>query len=180
VRPSSADLAFSEKVAMVRFITRCHRDKRQGTTAIEAAFVLPVYLLFVLAILEFGHAMMVNNMLRSACRTAARLGSTEGQSTSAVENRVEQVLAAAINPNKVSIFVKNAGVFDEGGAPPTTGSEFEALPDIELSEADSRQMFLVRTKVNYRDVAILPIDVPFLGAFLKNVTLEGQAFMRHE
>ena len=163
---------------MNRAFPRRQQD-RLGTTAVEAALVLPVYILFVLAILEFGHAVMVNNVMRSACRQGARMGSTEGQSTADVEDRVEQVLSGAVNPSKVEIFVKNANVYDDGGNP-ANGDEIETLPDIELSEAESRQLFLVRAKVNYRDVAILPIDIPYLGEFLKNITLEGQAFMRHE
>jgi hypothetical protein len=117
--------------------------------------------------------------MRSACRQAARLGSTEGQSTADVEARVEQILSGAVDPNNVEIFVKNAGSYDQGGIP-SGGEGIEALPDIELSAAESRQLFLVRAKVNYQDVAILPIDIPYLGQFLKNITLEGQAFMRHE
>ena len=142
--------------------------------------VLPVYLLFVFAILEFGHAMMVSNVMRSACRAGARLGSTEGQSTAAVEARVAEVIGGAVDPNKVQVFVKNADVYDDGGTPPTTGSGIEALPDIELTDAESRQMFLVRATVDYNDIAIVPIHLPILGPFLENVTLEGQAFMRHE
>lgn len=165
---------------MNRFLDRRRRNDRHGTTAVEAALVLPIYILFVLAILEFGHAMMVSNVMRSACRAGARQGSTEGQSTAAVQARVEQVLGGAVNPDKVQVFVKNAGVFDGSGTVPASGSDIESLPDIELSDAESRQLFLVRAKVNYHDVAILPIDLPVLGPFLKNVTLDGQAFMRHE
>ena len=160
-------------------IRRRHRTERHGTTAIEAALVMPVYLLFIFALLEFGHAMMVNNVMRSACRAGARLGSTEGQSTSDVEARVRQVLSGAVNPNDVQIFVKDAGVFDSGGAP-SSGEGVEALPNLEVSEAESRQMFVVRVKAAYSDVAIVPIEIPLLGTFLKEIELSGQAFMRHE
>ena len=38
---------------------------------------------------------------------------------------------------------------------------------------------MVRAKVHYNDIAIVP-NIPYLGSFLDDVTLEGQAFMRHE
>ena len=53
------------------------------------------------------------------------------------------------------------------------------MPSIELNNAEPRQLFMVRARINYRDVAIVP-NIPYLGNFLDDVTLEGQAFMRHE
>jgi len=159
---------------------RYFRSRRRGTTVVETAFVLPVFLLFVFGLIEFGHAHMVKNMLRSACRSGARLGSTEGTSTADVQARVLDVLDSVVNPDLVQVFVKNADAYDEGGAPPSTGGEIEALPDIELSESEPRQLFLVRAKINYNDVAVLPLSVPYLGDYMEDIVLEGQAFVRHE
>ncbi|MEM6328647.1 MAG: TadE family protein [Planctomycetota bacterium] len=150
------------------------RPDRRGTTTVELAFVLPVFLFFVLALIEFGHAMMVNNALRSACRAGARIGSTEGRSTADVENHVRTVLGSALDLGAVEVFVKNAQSLDDGGAVPESGEGFESLPDIELSTAEPRQMYLVRAKVAYNDVALAPLP------FMEGVVLEGQAFMRHE
>jgi hypothetical protein len=154
--------------------------RRRGTTVVETAIVLPVFLLFVLGIIEFGHAQMVKNLLRGACRAGARLGSTEGNSTGDVELRVRQVLGSAIDPNAVSVYVKDASVYDEGGDPPTSGNSLEALPNIELGDAQPRQLFLVRARVDYNDVAVLPMSIPYLGNYLGDLVLDGQAFMRHE
>jgi hypothetical protein len=152
---------------------------RRGTTVVETALVLPVFLLFVLALIELGHAQMVKHVLRGACRQAARIGSTEGNSTADVRQRALNVLSSCMDPELVEVFVKNAGAYDAGGTPPESGSELEDLPDIELSDAEPRQLFLVRAKVNYEDIAIVP-NIPGLGAFLDELVVEGQAFMRHE
>jgi hypothetical protein len=152
--------------------------KRRGTTVVETALVLPVFLLFVMGLIELGHAQMVKNVLRSACRQAARIGTTEGNTTADVQSRVIDVLDSAVDPEFVEVFVKDASSFDEGGAT-TDGGELEALPSIELAEAEPRQLFLVRAKVHYNDIAIVP-NIPYLGNFLEDVVLEGQAFMRHE
>lgn len=155
------------------------RKSRRGTTVVETALVLPVFLLFVLGLVELGHAVMVAHVLNSSCRQAARIGSTEGNSTASVKAKTLEVLGAAVNPSAVQVYVKDASSFDAGTNPSTTGSSLEAMPSIELSTAKPRQLFMVRAKVRYGDVAIVP-NIPYLGGFLDNVTLEGQAFIRHE
>ncbi len=150
-----------------------NRQTRRGTTTVETAVVLPVFLMLVFAIFEFGHAQMINNMLSSACRNAARIGAVEGSSTAQVRTRVEQTLGTVVPTSSVSIFVKNASSFDGGGSTPT-GSGLEALPDINLAETEPRTLFVVRASVPYNSVAIVPMP------FLENVVLDAQAFMRHE
>ena len=162
------------------FTTRRHRRLlRRGTTVVETALVLPVFLLFVLALIELAHAQMVKNVLRSACRQAARIGSTEGHTTSEIQNHVLDVIGTVVDPEQVEVFVKDASEFDSGGNPPTDGAALEAMPNIELSESAPLQLFMVRAKVHYNDIAIVP-NIPFIGDFLEDVVLEGQAFMRHE
>jgi hypothetical protein len=157
-----------------------HRNRsRRGTTVVETALVLPVFLLFVLGLVELGHAQMVKNLLRSACRQAARIGSTEGNSTAVVRQRVLDTIGTAVDPEMVEVFVKDASSFDSGTSPGTDGASLEALPEVELTDAEPRQMFIVRAKIHYGDIAIVP-HIPILGSFLDAVVLEGQAFMRHE
>jgi hypothetical protein len=127
----------------------------------------------LLAVAEFGHAQMVLNLLNSACRNGARIGSTEGTTTADVVARVNQTLGAAVPTNKVTVFVRNADVYDSG-TPPTTEAGIEALPAMEVADAEPRQMFVVRAKVAYNDICFVPFP------FLKNVVLDAQAFMRHE
>jgi TadE-like protein len=164
---------------MTNTLERLRPNLRRGTTAVETALVLPVFLLFVLGLIELGHAVMVKNLLRSACRQAARMGSTENHTTAEVRQRVLDVLGSACAAEAVEVFVKDASGFDGDSPPSTSSSSLESLGDIELSNADPLQMFLVRAKVNYEDIAIVP-NIPILGDFLDNVTIEGQAFMRHE
>jgi hypothetical protein len=158
---------------------RRRRCPRRGTTVVETAIVLPVFLLFVLALMELGHAQLVKHMLRAACRQAARIGTTEGSTTADVQARALDVLNTVVSSGDVELFVKDASAYDEGGTPPSSGSDIESLPDIQLAEAEPRTLFVVRAKIQYEDIAILP-NIPGLGAFLDDVVLEGQAFMRHE
>jgi len=152
---------------------RKHQTNRNGTTLVETAIVLPVFLLFVFAIIEFSHARLVNNMLNNACRTGARIGSVEGTSSAQVVALVKQTMSPIIDGDSVSVFVNDASVYDSG-TPPTSGSGVEALPSVEVSGVEPRQMFVVRARLNYNDIALVP--VPFLG----DLVINSQAFMRHE
>lgn len=162
-----------------RSVRHRRQDSRNGTTVVETALVLPVFLLFVLGLIELAHALMVEHVLQSACRQAARIGSTEGNSTADTKTKTLQVLGSAVNTSLVTVYVKDAGSFDTSSSPNTSGTALEAMPDIELTDAEPRQLFMVRAKVKYKDIAIVP-NIPYLGSFLDGVTLEGQAFMRHE
>jgi Flp pilus assembly protein TadG len=153
---------------------RQRKRSRRGTAVVETAVVLPVYLLLLLGIAEFGHAQLIINLLNSACRNAARVGSTEGTNSEDVRDKVKQTVGTAVPTTKITIYVKDASVFDGDGTTPATDSALEALPNCDVADLDPRQMFMVRAKVAYNDVSLVPMP------FLKNLTLDAQAFMRHE
>ncbi len=147
--------------------------RRRGTSLIEMAFVLPVFLIFLFALVEFSHAYLVINILNAATKRAARQGVAEGVSTATVEQRVRDILGSAIHTTNVTVQVKDAGNFDGSNLDPKNVN-YSALPAIELSNASERQLFIVRASVRYDDVALMP---PF---WVKNLVLSGQSVMRHE
>jgi hypothetical protein len=151
---------------------RRNRLNRRGTTTVETAVVLPVFLLLLFVIFEFGHAQLINNVLNSACRNAARIGAVEGSSTAQVRTKVEQMIGSVVPAGTVQIFVKNASSFDSGGS--AAGPELEDLPNIELRDTEPRTLFVIRAKVPYSSVAIVPMP------FLEDIEIDAQAFMRHE
>ena len=157
------------------FKLRTKNRHRRGTTVVETAIVLPVFLFFLLAIIEFGHAQLVTNMLNSACRNGARMGSVEGTTSADVVARVNQTMTPVISPESMTVFVANAGIYDQSGStPPSSSSEIEDLPAIEVYDAEPRQMFVIRARLNYNDVALVPMP------FMNGVVLSSQSFMRHE
>jgi len=154
---------------------RIRREHRRGIAVVEMAFGLPIFLLFVFALIWFGHLQLVNNMLQAACRNAARVGAIEGTTTADIVAHVQSVLAPVVETGEVDIIVKDAGAYDASDVLPQTAEEFADLPDVEVGDMESRDMFLVRATVNYRSVALIPI-MPFS----KDVVLVGQTFARHE
>ena len=143
----------------------------------EFAVCLPVFTLFLAAILEINHASMVATTLRAAAQKAGRMGVVEGVSTAEVEELALAVAGSAVNSDSVRVYVKDASTFDAGGEAEST--DFANLPDLNLTAARPRQLFVVRLEVTYADVSLIP---PFL---LKNPdgspkSLHGQAVNRHE
>ena len=72
------------------------------------------------------------------------------------------------------MLVKNASVYDEGGTLPTSLHDFASLPNLELQQSQTRQLFLIRAEIPYNDIALVPFSV------LEGATLTAQSFMRSE
>ena len=129
---------------------------------------------FIFGLVEYGRLQLVSNMLMSACRTSARLGATEGVASADAEAKVREMLSSVVDPNQVDVLVKNAGVYDTDSPLPDSADDYGDLPNLELRDAEARQLFLVRATVQYNDIAIFPFSI------LDGVSLSGMAFMRHE
>jgi hypothetical protein len=146
---------------------------RRGVAITETAVVLPLFFLMLFGLIEFGHVFMVIHSLNAAATRAARAGISESSTTSDVETLAEQIVASAMSVNEVSVVVKDASVFDDPSCDPESVN-CSTLPDLELSDAAERQLFLVRVSVNYADVSILG------PKWLGNLQLYGQSVMRRE
>jgi len=146
---------------------------RRGATLVETALTLPVFMLFLAAILEFGHYYLVAHTLNAAARRGAHWGSFQGASNSAVIARVKDILGKAFDANQASVVIKDASVFDGESVNP--GSiNFDSLPSIDLSTAEMGDFFAVQVQVPYDNVSLLP---PF---WVQGATVTGRAVMRHE
>jgi Flp pilus assembly protein TadG len=76
----------------------------RGQALIEFALVLPLLLLLVFGITEFGRAWMTANILTSAAREGCRLAVVTAPNVSAVELRVKDVCnSAGIEPSTITV-----------------------------------------------------------------------------
>jgi hypothetical protein len=64
---------------------RTQRSGRRGASVVEMAIVLPVFMMVVMGIIEFGRGMMVGQLVTNAARYGARLAAIDGSSYSSVE-----------------------------------------------------------------------------------------------
>lgn len=72
---------------------RSHR--RRGAALVEFAVVAPLFLTLVIAIIEFGRALMVQQILTNGSREGARRAIIEGATVTEVENLVQNYLSNA-------------------------------------------------------------------------------------
>lgn len=162
---------------MIRTIATSRTQPRRGATLVETAIVLPIFFLFLFGLWEFSHFYFVGNMLDAAARRAARNGILDGNSTKDVTDEVKATLAHAFDASQVTVRVKDASTF-ESPSVNASNINYEDLPDIELKDADPRQLFIVQVEVDYADVGI--ISNSLFGGWLTGKKLRGQAVMRHE
>lgn len=142
---------------------------RRGTTLVEVAFVLPVFLLFIFALFEFGHVLMMSNMVNAIAKQSAHHGSFEDASTADVFSFANEKLDAVVGSGVATVLVKDGSVFENTGE-----ADIDNLPNIELSSAESRQIYVVEVTVPYDSVAIMP------AFWAKDITLRGTSIMRRE
>ncbi len=134
---------------------------------------MPVFLLFLVALMEFGHIYLVIASLQSAAKIGARIGAVDNNHTTDVEDAVNRVLGSAFDRTTTTVLVKDASIFDQPGVQPET-INYSSLPDVEVDSLESGQLFVVRVTVPYDDVALLP---PF---WAKGIVLSSQSVMRRE
>lgn len=153
---------------------KLRRYKRKGTSAVEVGIALPVFLTFLWGIFALGHARMISTSLRAATRDAARLGAVEGSTNSDITDRINEMMAPLMDTSELTIYIKDASVFESTGTMPATNGEVDSLPNINVANADPLQMVLVRATVPYDNVGVL--SLPYTSALI----LTGQAVVRHE
>jgi len=141
-----------------------------GQALVEMAFILPILLLLVLGIFEFGRAMYTKNSLTNAARAAARAAVVTSSITTdsakvkdtcdySAEGQNGIVFSAACNSLTPKLRTENIFISMTAPSPLTAGS-------------------LINVKVhwdNYTTVA--PI---YFIPQLANITLYGETAMRYE
>ena len=141
------------------------RSDRRGAALVEAAVVLPIFFLAILALVEFGRAMMVGQLVTNAAREGARQAILYGSDDAEVRTHVLSFLqnAGDIDPAAVTLTVSIAPGPDRDGPDPT-----------DLTEADSGDRVTVEI--------VVPWDQAGWGGlrWLGGKSFRGTATMRHE
>jgi Flp pilus assembly protein TadG len=78
--------------------------RRRGVAATEFAIVAPVFFLMVIGFIEFGRAMMVQQVLINASRVGARQATTAGATTAQVQAAVK-AYTSSVTVNGVVVTV---------------------------------------------------------------------------
>jgi len=105
-----------------RRVASARLDGESGAVLVEAALILPIFLLFIFGIIEFGLLLRAHNEVANAAGTAARVASAEPKSGSFISDTKEKAVALisdiaknadAGNPDQIIIY--QAESFTAGG-----------------------------------------------------------------
>jgi Flp pilus assembly protein TadG len=146
--------------------TRKNEHARRGAAMVEMALVLPLFLLLVLGVIEFGRAMMIANLVTNAAREGARMAVLDGSTNTEVNNAVEAFLQSSIGYGitAADIDVTITVVAAAGNPNPANN----------VANAISRDLITVKVQIPFDKVALIP------GDYLNGKQLSGQSAMRHE
>ncbi len=90
------------------------RRDRRGAAILELALLLPLLMMLVLGILEFGRALVVQEILTNAAREGARRAAISGASHDAALAAIDNYLANEGITGHTSSIVPNANTVAEG------------------------------------------------------------------
>lgn len=101
---------------MYRMTHRTRRGReRRGAALVEFAMVAPVFFLFMVGAIEFGRAIMVQEVLTDASREGARVGILDGSTTSDVTAAANSYLSAMnVSGTAVTVSPQNPGSSSAG------------------------------------------------------------------
>lgn len=128
------------------------------------AIVLPLFLLVVFSIVEFGRAMMVSQLVTNAARLGSRQAILEGATNSSVETAVRSFMQQSCNVKSGDVKITTTIIPDDEN--PDPGNL--------IADANQGDMITVNVSVPFDKVAYIP------GTFLKGKSLVGIATMRRE
>ena len=83
----------------MRIMLKKFNKHHEGQSLVEFALVVPIYILILMGIIEFGRAWMTMNILSSASREGARIAAVTGPDVSSVNTAVQNVLSASNLPS---------------------------------------------------------------------------------
>ena len=85
------------------------KNNRTAAVALETALMMPIFLLMLIGILEFGRAVMIHQVITNATREAARHAIIKGANEKFVLNTVHEYLdSAAISQGGRVVQIRNS------------------------------------------------------------------------
>jgi Flp pilus assembly protein TadG len=160
---NAVDRRHSKGEAMKTKRTRNVNQRRGGAALVEFAVCLPVLVMIIMAIIEFGRGMMVSELLYDAARVGARQAIIAGNTNTTVTQSVTNfTTATSINSQSVTVTIT---------VTPAAGN---ANPGNQLASAHTGDTCIVQVQVPFNQVSFIP------GNYLAGKTLTGTCAMLHE
>ncbi len=91
------------------------RKERRGQTLVEMALILPIFLLILMGIFDFGRAVYAYNTVANAARQAVRLAIVDQEPSKIQDLAAQHASSLGIDPSTVTIRFVNP---DRSSGPP--------------------------------------------------------------
>lgn len=145
--------------------TAARHPNRSGVAAVEMALVLPIFMMILWGVVEFGRAMMVGQLVTNAARHGARLAIIDGTTSAQVRTAVQNSLLSTVGGITAADVTVTVEVTPAPGNP---------NPANETAAAHTNDICQVAVSVPYRAVGYVS------GHFLAAANLRAVCVMRHE
>ena len=143
---------------------RCGPVQRRGAAAVETAFVLPIFLLFVFAIMEFGQAYLGQHLLSNAARLGARRAMLDNSTNAAVEQVVKDfcVDSLGLTADQVNVVIE----LETAAGSPVAGNS--------LANARAGDKCSITASVAYDEISLFPASYMNGRQLTRSYTLEHE------
>ncbi len=134
-----------------------HGKPRKAAAVVELAVTLPVLILVLLGIIEFGRAMMVQQLLVNGARVGSRRAMLDNQTNADIEQLVVDYCQDTVH------------------ATVTVAVSINGVASADLAAADQGDLCEISVSVPFSQVSFLPTP-HFIGSSI----LSGSCVMEHE
>jgi len=140
------------------------RQRRRGAAMVEMAFILPIFIMMVFGVIEFGRAMMISQLVTNSARDGARLAIIDGSTNQSVTTAVTDFLnqSAGLNPADVTVAI----TVTAGPGNPSPGND--------VASAQGGDVCTVNVSIPFDKVTLTKAD------YLSGKNLTGFCAMRRE
>ena len=137
---------------------------RRGAVTVEMALVLPIFMMLVFGIIEFGRGFMIMQLVTNAAREGCRRAIIDGSTNTDVTNYIQSFMQTSGNvpTSATSVTITMT---------PATGNPD---PGNNLAVCSSRDLVNVKVQIPFSAVQLIT------AKYLSGKTLKGEASMRHE
>jgi Flp pilus assembly protein TadG len=147
---------------LIRANTIIARNVRRGAHLLEFAIVVPIFFVFVLALVEFGRGLMTSSLVSNGARVGCRTGVMPGKQNTDVTAAVDNLMQGQGISGYTTAIQVNGQSLDVNGKP------------VDVSKAQSGDTITVQVSVPIASVSWVP-SLSFLAG-----NLNGQFSMPHE
>lgn len=138
----------------------CNAKSRAGAAAVETAVVLPIFLLVIFGIVEFGRAMSVTQMLTAATRDHCRRATLDGETNASIIDSTRSFLVSTVRPSSEDFTI--------------TISVNRQSANNQIEKAKPGDIVTVNAEIPFQSVKYIP------GRFLSGLKLSSTCSMLHE